>query len=465
MSLKLFALVLALQLTCSAAGFCQADEKITLVRAIETAEKNYPAIRAAQFKKQASDQIVKSRRAEHLPALIWQNQISYGTANGAVGTFWPNEGYAIPTSGATRPDGVNSSAFSFGSYSTLAVNWPAFNFGKIKARVDEAKARSNEAEAEYQNELFQQKVKVADIYLLLLNQQKIVLAEQQNVRRAELLKQTITAAAKSGLRPGVDSSYINAEYSKAKILLLEAQGLEKSYKVKLAEQIGTSNSRIEADTMNFFTDFPDTTLHELKTENNPALKVYDLRIKSSIARANANQKSYFPSVRLLAAGIARGSGISNTDPNVASPLFSQGVPYKVYNALFGVYFLWNVLDYPRIRREYKAQVFESQEAKTAYEEEKLKIDGQVENARIQFRIAQNQTLEAPVQLNSAVDAYNQSDARYQSGLATIVELTQSSYILVRAQSDYAIARTNLWRAQLLKAAATGNFDLFIQNVK
>jgi outer membrane protein TolC len=176
-------------------------------------------------------------------------------------------------------------------------------------------------------------------------------------------------------------------------------------------------------------------------------------------------KSYFPSLRFLAAGIARGSGISNTDANNMNPLFSQGVPYKVYNAIFGVYFLWNVMDYPKIRREYKSQVSESQEAKALYEEEKLKIDGQIENAQVQYQIALSQTLEAPIQLNSAIDAYSQSNARYQSGLSTIVELTQSSYILVRAQTDYAISRTNLWRAQLLKAAAIGNFDLFIQNIK
>jgi hypothetical protein len=50
---------------------------------------------------------------------------------------------------------------------------------------------------------------------------------------------------------------------------------------------------------------------------------------------------------------------------------------------------------------------------------------------------------------------------YKNGLNTIVDVTQVLYTLNRAETDRDIAYTNVWQALLLKAAASGNFSLFI----
>jgi hypothetical protein len=42
---------------------------------------------------------------------------------------------------------------------------------------------------------------------------------------------------------------------------------------------------------------------------------------------------------------------------------------------------------------------------------------------------------------------------------------QALYNLNRAETDMSVAYINVWQALLLKAAASGDFDLFIKQVK
>jgi hypothetical protein len=64
-------------------------------------------------------------------------------------------------------------------------------------------------------------------------------------------------------------------------------------------------------------------------------------------------------------------------------------------------------------------------------------------------------------MKAASDAYLQKSVLYRNGLATIVDITQALYTLNRAETDRDIAVSNVWQALLLKAAASGDFGLFI----
>ena len=70
-------------------------------------------------------------------------------------------------------------------------------------------------------------------------------------------------------------------------------------------------------------------------------------------------------------------------------------------------------------------------------------------------------LEAPVQVKAASDAYLQKSVLYKNGLSNIVDITQALYTLNRAETDRDISFSNVWQALLLKAAASGDFGLFI----
>jgi outer membrane protein TolC len=446
-------------------------QKLSLNQALEIAKQNYPSIKAKESGVKGADQELSATRAQYMPALLAQEQVSFATVNSVRGAFFPNEGMALPISGGVSGDPTNMQGV-FGSYSSLVLNWKFFNFGKIRANVNSAKAGLTSSQLDYENELFQHQIKVADAYLLLLVTQKIVNVQRSNLERVKSLRAAIIANTNSGLRPGVDSSYVNAEYSKAYILLMESQKNETAQRLKLAELTGSSNGNIIVDSMSFYNTLPIVATSESITiDNNPLLKFKKSELEIMRARAIAVKRSYAPSISLLAAGGGRGSGAANSNPNpVTGKLdlnsnFAQGLNFKAYNYFFGVSMLWNILDYPRIRHLYKGQKFITERDNYMYEEQKLILNRQMENVGLQIKLTTEQAHQAPIQLGFAKSAYAQATSRYQSGLATLPEVAQNFYILNRAEVDQSIAYNNVWRSLLMKSAVVGDLNLFISQVK
>jgi len=71
----------------------------------------------------------------------------------------------------------------------------------------------------------------------------------------------------------------------------------------------------------------------------------------------------------------------------------------------------------------------------------------------------------PLQVNASEDAYNQKVAQYRAGIINLVDLTNASFVLYRAQSDYVQTLSDWLLANLDKSAAIGSIDLFIQSIK
>ncbi|MEJ7605523.1 MAG: TolC family protein, partial [Bryobacteraceae bacterium] len=67
----------------------------------------------------------------------------------------------------------------------------------------------------------------------------------------------------------------------------------------------------------------------------------------------------------------------------------------------------------------------------------------------------------PVQVESAKAATEQANARYRSGLGTIVEVADAQRLLTQSEIDDALARLNVWRAELNLRAAEGDLQPFL----
>ena len=64
----------------------------------------------------------------------------------------------------------------------------------------------------------------------------------------------------------------------------------------------------------------------------------------------------------------------------------------------------------------------------------------------------------PVQLAAAQQSEAQARARYQAGLASIVEVADAQSLLAQAEVQDQLARIDVWRALLAQAAAQGTLD-------
>ena len=64
----------------------------------------------------------------------------------------------------------------------------------------------------------------------------------------------------------------------------------------------------------------------------------------------------------------------------------------------------------------------------------------------------------PVQLAAAQQSETQARARYQAGLASIVEVADAQNLLAQAEYQDQLARVDVWRALLAEAVARGDLD-------
>jgi outer membrane protein TolC len=158
----------------------------------------------------------------------------------------------------------------------------------------------------------------------------------------------------------------------------------------------------------------------------------------------------------------RGSGVAtNANPDGTFDLNSSlnaGLPFKVYNYAVGAALTWRVTELIHSHRAATAQLARSGQARAEYEQQTLQLRTEQQNAALQLDLARQSALAAPAQLDAARRAYVQAQARYDAGLDNLVVLTQAAVVLNRAETDQALAINNLWRAQLLRAATTGNLD-------
>jgi outer membrane protein TolC len=437
-------------------------QQMNLPEILQEGTQNYPFLKAKKAEIRGAESRIKSVKTDYLPTLVVQDQYTFSTNNSVAGSFWGNEGSVISPSGGIRPENIYTG--TFGSFTSALVDWRVFNFGKVKANVKTAKAELNRSQADYENELFQHQVKIVDAYLVLLINQKLVEAQQQNLERATIFKRVTDAAVSSGMRPGVDSSLASAEYAKARLLLLESQRSTKAQALRLAELTGELRDSIQVDSMAFYAQLPAPSAQMDPFLKNPALRFSQTQIDASLARSAAVHKSYLPSVSILGAGWARGSGVSNKDDSFRTD-FASGVNYQVYNYLFGVSTRWNLTNILRVRNDYKSEQFQVERFKELYQTQKLQLDRQSRDAEMQFQLSMEQARLTPIQLKAAQGAFNQAQARYQSGLTDLFTLAQSVNALNRAEVDKFVTNGNVWRAFLMKAAAAGDLSMFFNQVE
>jgi len=448
----------------------QISEKLSLTKALDIATQSYPSIKVKLAESEARKAEAQARKSIYtIPTVAFQVQGLYGTSNQVRGTFYPNEGTAIPTSGGIKVNGYTSDAV-FSSFGTLLVSYKLANFGKKKADEHYSTISIEEANTAIEREIFEHKIRVTDTYLVSLVFEEATKIQQKNLERVNALYKVIYANANAGLRPGVDSSVASAEVSKAKILLLESQRMDNQQKLKLAELLGGFTQDFVLVSDKFNTPFPEnsTIIEEQIPNTNPILQYFQKQVDLSIAKTQVIQKSYLPSIMARGAGWARGSGITDkTDPNGDFIYTSSlsGLGFRAYDYFVGFTTLWNVSDIFRTKLEGKAQQSLTKSYQDNYNEVKLKIKGQQDNADLQYKNSIEISHEAPIQLAAAQAAYNQANARYQAGLSTIIELTQAANVLNRAEIDQVVANNNVWRAVFLKSVSKGDLTNFLNQAK
>jgi outer membrane protein TolC len=454
-------LPLLLYILLGSAGAATA-QTLTLKEAVSTALQNYDAIQAKSNYVKASQATVQQNVLDYLPNINLSGQNDYGTVNGQTGPSYGFGGLGVASSGPVL-DKQNWNA-AFGGLYVANINWDIFSFGRVRGRVSVARAILNRDEKDLEQEKFQHEIRVSAAYLNLLAAQRLRLSQQRNLQRAETFKNTAVIRALNGLNPGVDSSLAKAEVSSAKIALTKARDFEQEQANRLGILMGISAVDFRLDTASI-THIPTRFGGDsLQAPSHPILNFYRQRIEVSNAQAKLFKKAVFPTFSFFGVMQGRGSGFgSNYALNQSdyTKSYTDGINPVRGNYLLGLGVSWNLTTIARSRPAVRAQEFISRGLQDEYEQVDRQLTAQLQLANSKIINAINNYNEAPVQMKAASDAYLQKNTLYKNGLTTIVDLTQALYLLNRAETDRDIAYTNVWQALLLKSAALGDFNVFI----
>jgi outer membrane protein TolC len=436
-----------------------------LKEAEQIALANYGSIKSKTNQLNASKASLAETKTEYLPNLSVSAQQDYGTVNSQFGPLYGYNGLAVASSGPTT--GSQNWNAGFGSLYLSNVNWDFFAFGRAVEKVKVQQSAVNLNQTDLSQESFQHQVRVAGTYLNLLAAQELSKAQQDNLNRAIDLQKVVVARVKNGLNPGVDSSQANAEVSNARIALTNARETEAEQNNLLAQYLGVPPQDFVLDST-FVTKAPNNTdpATQVSLANHPILQYYQNRINVSDEEAKYLNTYRYPTFSLFGVFQGKGSGFNAGYINNLSDYSSSygaGADPTRYNYLLGVGVTWNLTNILRTNNQVKAQKFTSAEYKDDYDLVSQQLSDQQVLAETRISNALKNFRESPEEVKAASDAYLQKYTLYKNGLANIVDFTQALYVLNRAEVDDYIVKNNVWQALLYKAAATGDFGVFINN--
>src|SRR5467141_2465501 len=90
------------------------------------------------------------------------------------------------------------------------------------------------------------------------------------------------------------------------------------------------------------------------------------------------------------------------------------------------------------------------------------LTGQLRKAQASLDGARKVAENTPLELDAARTTETQERARYQAGLATLVDVADSQSLLVQAEIDDVLARLAVWQNLASVAAAEGDLQPFLQ---
>lgn len=436
------------------------SQTLTLKDAVEQGITNYGTIKAKNKYLSASKETIKQVKTDYLPNVTLSAQQDYGTVNGQNGPLYGFGGYGVASSGLPLPTQNWNAAF--GALYLVNVNWEVFSFGRIRERVNLAKAEAERSAKDFEQEVFQQKIKIAAAYLNLLASQRLMISQEKNLERAKVFHNIAAARVKNGLLAGVDSTLAYAEVSRAVIALNQLKDRTKEENNKLVALMGIDIKDLVLDS-GFVRRVPNAILSNGITLN-PVLQYYKSRVDVGKQSVKLFRRAYYPTVNLIGIYQTRASGFSPeyaTNQHAFSQRYLDGISPDRQNYLLGIGLTWNLTTIGRTAKQVSAQQYMVSGLQDEYDVVDQQLKTQADAAEAKVRFALDNYNEAPKQVRAARQAYLQKTTLYKNGLTNLVDVTQALYALNRAEVDSDIIYTNVWQSLLMKAAASGDFGLFI----
>jgi outer membrane protein TolC len=449
------ALLLVQVVTCLLAAPCFSQQPNGFLhRLLQKAEETYPALQAGKLATDAARKNADFIRSSALPSLDASYQLNYATHNNISGMLYPQ--FILPISGP--PSGTNDLSGVFGSATGLLLNWQPVTFGQRESQIALAETGVTQAGAALANEILQHKIRLANAYLDLLTAIELQKVYRQNIQRGKDVLSNAQVLVISGIKPGVDTALFASELSKAKLEWINGDKNREAALIRLQE-LTASNERPDTSDSSYFHRLPSNyTITD--TVTHPLVSVYNANLAADEAKKKSITKSTSPTLGVWGTTYARGSGVQ-FDGSTKS---LDGLGLQRINYGLGIQLSMPLLQAARIKPQIAQQDLQIRADRLKLDELNLQLNSQVQTAETLISHALTAVAENRNQLQAASFAYQTMLSRYNAGLANYADVVQAQYNLVKTESDDKLTYMAVWKAVLYKAAATGNLDLFLNQV-
>ena len=440
----------------STTGPAAAPQVFTLESAIQYAVEHYPTVRVALEQVNVSTAGLAVARASYLPRLdsFWQS--NRATANNVFGQVLPQA--VLPSiSGPVLP---SSSAQSvWGSATGALFSWELADFGLRRATVAGAEAAVAAARAGETLTRLDVQSAVAAEFLAMLSAQRAVTAAQADVDRRDTLARAVHTLVDNQLRPGADASRIDAERAAAQTRLIRAQALLTVANTTLARVLGVTAGAVSIDGANLLNRVPAADVPESAAKAHPLVQVRQAAVDVAHAQQEVLARTDAPRVHLQSSVFARGSGANPTGTFDGG---LEGLGLDRVNWAAGVQVVFpNAFDFSSLRARKAGAAAFAREETARYDEALLTVSSQHQAAAAMVQASRAVAANTPVQLAAAQHGEAQATARYQAGLASVIEVAEAQNLLAQAEVQDQLGRVDVWRALLVEAVAQGNLASFL----
>lgn len=429
---------------------------LTLALVIQEAEAKYPAIRAAQEQEEAARNAISVAKTAYLPRadVLWQT--NRATTNRPNVSLVPQPIVPVPA----PPARSETSHSDWNTATGVLLAWQPFDFGVRRSQVGVAKF-SFEA-AQHGTDLSRLDVAsaAAGAYLDVVSAQQTVAVRQANVDRMETFAKNVHVLVDNTLRPGADASQADAQLALARTQLIQAQTQEQVRLEALANFLQVPTQQMVIDGKDVLSPPPTSPLIETPSEAHPQAQQLAALLKEQKQQVHLLSRSYAPVFNLYGSASGLGAGLTST----SAPAFeggTSGLAPNVFNWAVAVQVTFPAFQVFTIHEQKKQQQAQMLSTQAAYQQTLGDLSTQERQARDMLQGAQRVAQNTPVEVAAAQDAERQQQARYKSGLATVVDVTAAEAALAQAEGDDAVERVNVWRGLAGVAEAQGDLTPFL----
>lgn len=437
----------------------QTIKVFTLQQAVQYATEHYPAVRAAMEQYTAARADVGLAKTNYLPRMdsVWQGD--RGSRESVLGVLLPQTPNILTgTQGTVTPHAYRP---YWTSGAGVLVSWEPFDFGYRRAQVRSAQSTESRVDAQVQLTLLDVQTAAADAALSVLATEQSVHAMQADVDRRTVFARSVHALVDAKLRPGADASRADAELAAARTQMILAEQNADLAKVRLAELLGMAGTSVDIETGPFLEIPPDRNWTEIPLADHPAAIAQQRRIQEAKARISILNHAFYPHFTTEGLVSARGSGQTSKGEVKQWP---SGLGFDVTNWEAGLTASIDLTSIVPIRQRKKIETANRRREEARYAQTMQTLTGQQKRALAELTGARRVAENTPTELKASQDAEAQARARFQAGLATLVDVAEAQRLLVTAEIDDSLARLSIWRALERLSASQGDLQPFLDSV-